>query len=81
MYCLIFKASVAQKSTKFGYLDHREDIRKWRTSFLVSLIFGVPCMVSRLYFFTCSYRYCPEVKKNVNIIFAVFLVFGIFGLT
>jgi len=30
--------------------DHREDIKRWRTSFLFSLIFGVPAMVVMIVF-------------------------------
>jgi len=45
-----FTASIASKAEKHGYLDHKEEIRKWRSSFFVSLIFGLPCMVIMMYF-------------------------------
>ncbi|KAL8622158.1 hypothetical protein ACOMHN_052960 [Nucella lapillus] len=36
-----------KKSARY---DHREDIKRWRTSFLISLIFGLPSVVIMIYF-------------------------------
>ena len=45
-----FTAALYSRADKHAYLEHKEDIRKWRSSFFVSLIFGLPCMVIMMYF-------------------------------
>ncbi|KAK8380400.1 hypothetical protein O3P69_016761 [Scylla paramamosain] len=46
-----FNASLfTHDGSKANYLDHKKEIIKWRNSFIVSLIFGVPAMLVMVYF-------------------------------
>lgn len=47
-----FTASILSNKDKESrsYLDHRDDINRWKRSFIISLIFGGPCMIAMLYF-------------------------------
>ncbi|XP_045204361.2 LOW QUALITY PROTEIN: copper-transporting ATPase 1-like [Mercenaria mercenaria] len=46
-----FKASLyTDHDNNASRYDHRDDIKRWRTSFLWSLIFGVPAMAIMMYF-------------------------------
>ena len=45
-----FTASLVSREVGQGLPDHHEDIKKWRNSFLISLLFGLPCMVIMMYY-------------------------------
>ncbi|XP_045469108.1 copper-transporting ATPase 1 isoform X3 [Harmonia axyridis] len=45
-----FTAELLNKDRGDDYLHQKEETRRWRNAFLVSLIFGGPCMVVMMYF-------------------------------
>ena len=55
-HCLTSHNSNQEDSLE-GVLDHQNEIRKWKNSFLISLIFGVPCMSVMMYYMVVMSRY------------------------
>lgn len=45
-----FEAELDNQRDMGHHLDHRDTTRKWRNSFIVSLIFGLPNMIIMMYF-------------------------------
>ncbi|KAM3933020.1 copper-transporting ATPase 2 [Leptodactylus fuscus] len=59
-----FQASLAKRDPSAHNLDHKEEIRQWRKSFLFSLIFGIPVICIMVYMLIAHHG--PSVlDKNI----------------
>lgn len=56
-----FEASIASQDSKMGALDHKREIKQWRNSFLLSLLFGVPTMAVMIYYMASGKHNDPKL--------------------
>ncbi|XP_054442477.1 copper-transporting ATPase 2 isoform X2 [Pteronotus mesoamericanus] len=63
-----FRASPAQRIPGAHHLDHRAEIRRWRNSFLCSLVFGIPVMGLMIYMLISSSKPHESMVLHHNII-------------
>ncbi|MEE6472318.1 hypothetical protein FKM82_009574 [Ascaphus truei] len=79
-----FQASLAKRDLTAHNLDHKEEIKQWRKSFLFSLIFGIPVICLMVYMlFTDNKKHNPMVlERNIipglsimNLIFFILCTF------
>ncbi|XP_067853253.1 copper-transporting ATPase 1-like [Heptranchias perlo] len=52
-----FEASLDKKDRSASHLDHREEIRRWRRSFLISLFFCIPVMIMMIYMIVADHAF------------------------
>ncbi|XP_018411947.1 PREDICTED: copper-transporting ATPase 2 [Nanorana parkeri] len=62
-----FRASLPQRDPTAHNLDHKQEIRLWRNSFLSSLFFGIPVICIMIYMLFAQKRKEPS-KLEANII-------------
>ncbi|MFT7809850.1 copper-transporting ATPase 1 [Arapaima gigas] len=62
-----FEASLVKKDRSASHLDHSREIRQWRKSFLVSLVFCVPVMGMMIYMIIVDHHVNMEHHLNTSI--------------
>ncbi|XP_028671375.2 copper-transporting ATPase 1 [Erpetoichthys calabaricus] len=61
-----FEASLAKKDRSASHLDHRKEIRQWRRSFFVSLMFCIPVMGLMIYMMIMDHHFSTHHHHNVT---------------
>ncbi|KAM7417811.1 hypothetical protein PAMA_017452 [Pampus argenteus] len=61
-----FQASLVKRDRTASHLDHSKEIRQWRKSFLVSLIFCVPVMGMMMYMIIMDYQMNVSHQHNAT---------------
>ncbi|KAM4700201.1 copper-transporting ATPase 2 [Discoglossus pictus] len=79
-----FQASLAKRDPTAHNLDHKEEIKQWRKSFLFSLIFGIPviCLMVYMLFTDKKHHSSMPLEKTIipglsimNLIFFILCTF------
>ncbi|XP_006632691.2 copper-transporting ATPase 1 [Lepisosteus oculatus] len=61
-----FEASLVRKDQSASHLDHSQEIRQWRRSFFISLIFCVPVMGMMIYMIIMDHQVLSDSHHNVS---------------
>lgn len=61
-----FEASLVKRDRTASHLDHSKEIRQWKKSFLVSLIFCVPVMGMMMYMIIMDYQMNVSHQHNAT---------------
>uniref|UniRef100_A0A8D3DYV4 P-type Cu(+) transporter n=1 Tax=Scophthalmus maximus TaxID=52904 RepID=A0A8D3DYV4_SCOMX len=62
-----FEASLVKRDRTASHLDHSKEIRQWRKSFLVSLIFCVPVMGMMMYMIIMDHQMNASHQHNATV--------------
>ncbi|XP_029458658.1 copper-transporting ATPase 2 isoform X2 [Rhinatrema bivittatum] len=63
-----FQAALAKRDSSVHNLDHKEEIKQWRKSFLCSLLFGIPVIALMIYMLITNGQDHQSMMLEKNII-------------
>uniref|UniRef100_A0A8C6LTR0 P-type Cu(+) transporter n=1 Tax=Nothobranchius furzeri TaxID=105023 RepID=A0A8C6LTR0_NOTFU len=70
-----FEASLVKRDRTASHLDHSNEIRQWRKSFLVSLFFCVPVMGMMIYMMIMDHRMNRQLYPGLSIMNLLSFIF------